>query len=409
MHILFISHYFPPEVNAPANRTYEHARRWAADGHQVTVITGVPNHPKGEIFPGYENKWIQEENRDGIRVIRTWMYLTANEGFLRRTLSYVLFATTAVCASLGAPRPDVVVATSPQFFVGIAGLVVACLKGRPFVLEVRDLWPESIVALGQLRNAHAIRLLEGIETLLYRSAAGIVVLTRTFADHIRARGVAGDRIELIYNGIDPALFSPAPPDQALLAANGLSGRFLVAYVGTLGLAHGLGTLIDTAELLRDRQDMMFLLIGDGADRDRLDQEITRRGLSNVRLLGLRPRAEIPAWLASTDCLLVLLRDLPIFETVIPSKFFEFLAQERAVIVAARGEIRRMAEEAKAALVIDPERSDQLAHAILEVREHPEEARARARTGRLWVEGGFLRDDLARRMERFLVRTVERGS
>jgi glycosyltransferase involved in cell wall biosynthesis len=409
VHILFITHYFPPEVNAPANRTHEHARRWVADGHRVTVITGVPNHPRGAIFPGYRNRWLQEETLDGIRVLRTWMYLTANEGFLRRTLNYVLFAATVVLASPRVARPDVVVATSPQFFVGLAGMVVSRLKRRPFVLEVRDLWPDSIVALGQLRSRRAIRLLEAVETLLYRSAAGIVVVTRTFVEHIRARGIAADRIELIYNGIDPALFHPAPRDEALLAKNGLSARFLVAYVGTLGLAHGLATLIETAERLREEPEILFLLIGDGADRERLEQEIADRGLQNIRLLGLRPRAEIPAWLASIDCLLVMLRDLPVFETVIPSKFFEFLAQERPVIVAARGEIRRMAAEAKAALVIDPERADQLAAAVLEVRARPEEARARALAGRLWVEEGFLRDALAQRMERFLERTVRRTS
>ena len=152
MHILFISHYFPPEVNAPANRTYEHARRWAADGHQVTVITGVPNHPKGEIFPGYENKWIQEENRDGIRVIRTWMYLGSSSNVITRSLNYVLFAFTVLYASFLAKDPDVVVATTPQFFSGVAGVIVSRIKRRPFVLEVRDLWPDSIVQLLQLRR-----------------------------------------------------------------------------------------------------------------------------------------------------------------------------------------------------------------------------------------------------------------
>ena len=180
MRILFLTHYFPPEVNAPANRTYEHARRWAADGHEVTVITGVPNHPKGELFEGYRNRWLQREEMDGIRVIRTWMYLASNQGFLHRTLNYVLFAVTAVLASFRADRPDVVVATSPQIFCGLAGAVISYLKWRPFVLEVRDLWPDSIVALGQLSNRHVIRGLEAIESALYRSAAGIVVNTRSF-------------------------------------------------------------------------------------------------------------------------------------------------------------------------------------------------------------------------------------
>ena len=402
MHVLFLSHYFPPEVNAPANRTFEHARRWVADGHRVTVITGVPNHPKGELFPGYRNRWIQEETRDGIRVVRTWMYLTANEGFLRRTLNYVLFAVTAVLASLRIDRPDVVVATSPQFFCGLAGAVVARLKRRPFVLEVRDLWPDSIVQLGQLHDRRAVRLLEALESALYRSAAGIVVVTRAFVDHIAARGIPRERILFVPNGIEPELFQPRAPDRELLRRHGLEGKFLVAYVGTLGLAHGLVTIVEAAERLRDEKDVVFLLIGDGADRSRLEQEIARRGLGNVRLLGLRPREEIPAWLSVIDLTLVVLRDLPVFATVIPSKVFEFLAQERPMLLSApRGEIRSLVEEAKAGFVIEPEDPDALARAVLAVRADPVDAASRARAGRELVERDYLRDRLARRMVAFL--------
>lgn len=405
MHVLFLSHYFPPEVNAPANRTFEHARRWVADGHRVTVVTGVPNHPKGELFPGYRNRLVQEEQMHGIRVIRTWMYLTANEGFLRRTLNYVLFAAAAVLASLRAERPDVVVATSPQFFCGIAGAVVARLKRRPFVLEVRDLWPDSIVQLGQLRSPRAVRFLETIESALYRSAAGIVVVTRSFADHIAARGIPRERIAFVPNGIDPELFrprAPGPAEHALLRENGLEGKFLVAYVGTLGLAHGLVTIVDAAERLRDEKDIVFLLIGDGAERARLEAEIARRGLTNVRLLGLRPRSEIPSWLAVIDLCLVMLRDLPVFATVIPSKVFETLAQERPMLLAApRGEIRSLVEEPKAGFVIEPEDADALAGTVLAARANPADAAARARAGREWVERDYLRDALARRMAAFL--------
>lgn len=405
MRILLLSHYFPPEVNAPANRAHEHARCWVRDGHEVTIITGVPNHPRGSLFEGYRNRWIQEERVDGIRVVRTWMYLTANEGFLRRTLNYALFGLTAVLASFRVARPDVVVATSPQFFCGLAGAVVARLKRRPFVLELRDLWPESIVALGQLRDRRAIRALERVERALYRSADGIVVNTRAFIEHVARRGVPRDRIVLVYNGIDRSRFRPLPPDAELLRRHGLEGRFVAAYVGTLGLAHGLGTLLDAAERLRGREDMAFLLIGDGADRERLEREVAERRLGNVRLLGLRPRAEIPAWVASIDVAVVMLRDLPVFETVIPSKIFEFLAQERPVVLAARGEIRRLVEDAKAGFVIDPEDPDRLVEALEYVRSHPDEAAARARAGRAWVEENFVRDDLARHMASFLERVA----
>ena len=406
MRILFLSHYFPPEVNAPASRTHEHCREWVRQGHDVTVITGVPNHPRGVLFEGYENRLVQEEDVDGIRVIRTWMFLSANEGFLRRISNYVLFAVTASLLSFKAERPDVVVATSPQFFCGLAGMLVSRLRGAPFVLEVRDLWPESIAQLGQLRRGRLLRTLERMETLLYRSAAGIVVNTGAFIDHIAARGVAPEKIELVYNGIDPTLFRSQPPDDALLRKHGLKDKYLVAYIGTLGLAHGVETLLDAAERLRDHRDVHFLIIGDGAAREGLAAEAARRDLANVSLLGLRPRSEIPGWIASIDLLVVLLRNLDIFRSVIPSKIFEFCAQERPVIVSSpRGEIRRLIEAADAARFVDAEQPEALAEMILACRRAPEETAAMARRGREWVETEFVRDDLARRMLSFMQQVV----
>jgi glycosyltransferase involved in cell wall biosynthesis len=399
--ILFLTHYYPPEVNAPANRVHEHARVWVREGHEVTVVTGVPNHPRGEIFPGYENRWFQEEEIEGVRVLRTWMYITANEGFFRRTLNYVLFAITAVFAAMRADRPDVVVATSPQFFVGLAGAVVSRLRRRPFVLEVRDLWPDSIVQLGQMKRGLGVKILELLETALYRSAAGIVVVTRSFEAHIRRRGIDPDRISLIYNGIDVAKFHPRPANQELLREHGLEGQYLIAYVGTLGLAHGLPTVLSAAAMLRDRKELTFLFIGDGADRARLEGLAKEQGLDNVRFLGLQPREAIPDWLASIDLLLVMLRDLEVFHTVIPSKLFEFLAQERPVVLAAKGETREMVLATEAGWVIDPEDPDQLAEVIDQIRAQPEEAERRATAGREWVEREFRRDDLALRMAGFL--------
>jgi len=405
--ILFLTHYFPPEVNAPASRTYEHARRWVADGHDVTVITGVPNHPHGQLFPGYRNRWLQREEVDGIHVIRSWMYLTSNQGFTRRTLNYVLFAVTAVLASLRAPRPDVVIATSPQFFCGLAGAVVSRLKRRPFVLEVRDLWPDSIVQLGQLESGVVVRLLEAVETALYRSAAGIVVNTRAFIDHIAARGIPRERIELIYNGIDPDLFRPQPPDAELLREHGLEGKHVIAYIGTLGLAHGLATIVEAADLLRDDPRLAFVLIGDGADRERIETEARERSLTNLHMVGLRPRDEVPRWIASSALLLVMLRDLPVFRTVIPSKLFEFWAQERPIVLAApEGECRSLLEEDRSGYAIRPEDAASLAKAIRRVLDQPDDAAARARRGRERVERDFLRDELARRMARFLEHVIE---
>jgi len=399
--ILFFTHYYPPEVNAPANRVHEHARAWVQSGHQVTVITGVPNHPRGELFGGYENRWLQEERIDGVRVLRTWMYLTANEGFVRRTANYVAFMLTAILASFRAERPDIVVATSPQFFCGIAGAVVAVLKRRPFVLEVRDLWPESVVALGQLRRGSLpARLLERVERWLYHRARGVVVVTRAFARHVARCGVAERKIALVYNGIDGELWRPRAAAPALLARHGIGGEFRVGYVGTLGLAHGLMTVLEAAQKLADPR-VHFVFVGDGADRARIEHEAKQRGLANVHFTGLLPRAEVPDWLASLDVLLVMLRDLPVFETVIPSKLFEFAAMERPVILSApHGEVREMVEGADVGLAIDAEDAAQLASAIDALRRDPERARAIAARARVWAESGFRRELQAERMARF---------
>jgi glycosyltransferase involved in cell wall biosynthesis len=408
--ILFLTHYYPPEVNAPANRVHEHARAWVKDGHEVTVITGVPNHPRGRLFPGYRNRWLQEERIDGVRVLRTWMYLAANEGFVKRTASYVGFMLTAIVASFRAERPDVVVATSPQFFCGLAGAVVGALKRRPFVLEVRDLWPESIVALGQLRRGSpAARALEAIERWLYRRAQGVVVVTRAFARHVAARGVPESRIALVYNGIDGAAWTPRPASPALLARHGIGGSYRVGYVGTLGLAHGLATVLDAAQKLSGPlgcdakgPDVHFVFVGDGADRARIEQAARERGLANVHFTGLLPRSEVPEWLASLDVLLVMLRDLPVFETVIPSKLFEFAAMERPIILSApKGEVRDLVESAGVGVAIDAEDPEQLAEAIAALRRDPERARRLAARARAWAEQGFRREALARRMAEFL--------
>jgi glycosyltransferase involved in cell wall biosynthesis len=407
MKILFLSHYFPPEVNAPASRTHEHARRWVADGHQVTVITGVPNHPRGEIFPGYQNRWLHIEEVDGIRVIRTWMYLTPNEGFVKRTLNFILFAITAVLASFRAERPDVVVATSPQFFCGLAGAVVSLLKWRPFVLELRDLWPKSIIELGALSNRRAIRFLEWIETRLYRQADSIVVNTQAFIEHVVDRGVERSRVDLVYNGIDPELFYPLPKDEELLQFHDLEEKFVVSYIGTLGMAHGLMTILDAAEKLRHEPNIVFLLIGDGSDRERLRGEIETRQLANVRMLGLRPRAEIPGWIASSDVMLAMLRNLEVFETVIPSKIFEYMALERPVVLATpKGECRDLLVEHNAGFTIEPEDAAALVEVVEKIRNSPAQASQVANAGRALVQRDFIRDDQARKMLDFLIGTVD---
>ena len=263
--------------------------------------------------------------------------------------------------------------------------------------------------LDQLKEGPALRTLEVLERWMYREADGIVVNTQAFIEHITSAGVPRERIELVYNGIDANRFQPRPRDEELEKEFDLEGRTTVAYIGTLGLAHGLAAVIETADALRGEKEILFLLIGGGAEGDRLEKLIAERQLSNIRLIGLQPRDRMPAWIATVDILLVCLRDLPVFETVIPSKIFEFLAQQRPVIVTARGEIARMAQEADVALVTEPENPQALADAIQHVRAHPIEAQRRAATGAQWVQEQFLREHLAQKMLQFVEKTLEMRS
>ena len=258
MKILFLSDNFPPEINAPATRTYEHAVEWVRAGHQVTVITTAPNFPEGRLFGGYRNRLAHSETMDGIEVIRVKTYITANEGFLKRTLDYVSFMFTGGLAALFHPRPDVIVTTSPQFFCAMAGWVVTRLRRLPWVFELRDLWPASIVAVGAMKKSRAIRLLEWIELRMYRDADAVVSVTHAFKTDLVRRGIDPAKIHVVLNGVDLSLYRPMPKDEALLDQFDLRGKFVVGYLGTHGMAHALDKVVDAATILRDHPDIVFL-------------------------------------------------------------------------------------------------------------------------------------------------------
>ena len=294
MRILFLSDNFPPEGNAPATRLHEHATRWVRAGHEVTVITCAPNFPEGKLFPGYRNAWRQVEVLDGIRVVRVKTYITANEGFLKRTLDYVSFMLMGDADGLFERRPDVVVATSPQFFCAIAGWAVSVAKWRPFVFELRDLWPASITAVGAMKRGLVIRLLERIELFLYRRADAVVSVTESFREDLVARGIARDKIHVVINGVDLERYEPRPRDEALAREFGLAGKFVAGYMGTHGIAHALPKVLEAAERLRDRDDIAFFFAGSGAERARVEQIVAERELANVKLIPRQPKERMPA-------------------------------------------------------------------------------------------------------------------
>ena len=394
MHILFLTHYFHPEVNAPASRTYENAKRWVAMSHRVTVITCAPNHPNGVLYPGYRNRWAQWETIDGIRVLRVRTYLSANKGTVRRILNYVSYMVSAMGFSLLTGKVDLVVSTSPQFFSGAAGYGVSRLKRKPWVLEIRDLWPESIIAVGALRNRRIIGLLEAIETFLYRHADHVVALTEAFKRHIAARGVPKKNISVITNGADLTRFSPQARNNDFRSSHGLTEKCILSYVGTHGMAHGLDTVLRAAERLRNREDILFLLVGDGAERERLLAEKETMGLDNVLMLAQQPKENMPGIIGASDACMVLLKDTSLFRTVIPSKIFEDMAMARPIVMGVKGESREIVEKGRCGLCIDPENDRQLAAAAVRIADEPDLGERLGRDGRQFVSTFYSRDVLA---------------
>jgi glycosyltransferase involved in cell wall biosynthesis len=397
MRVLFLTDNFPPETNAPATRTYEHAKRWVAAGCGVTVVTGAPNFPAGRLFPGYRNRLWQRETVDGIDVVRVWTYITANEGMLRRTLDYVSFMVSATVASLFLRRADVVIATSPQFFAAVAGWMAAALRRRPFVMEVRDLWPDSIVAVGAMQENATIRMLRRLEHFLYRRAARIVSVTESFRRIIASGGISAEKIAVVRNGADLRDFTPAPKPVDLVERLGLQGHFVAGYIGTIGMAHGLATLLDAAAALKADDRIRFVVVGDGAERATLEREIRDRALTNVRFVGPVSRAEVLRYWQVLDAAVVLLRDTAVFRTVLPSKMFEAMACAKPIVLGVRGEACDLLEDARAGVAIPPEDPAALVSALRGLAEDPAKARALGAAGRDHVVRHFDRDRLALQM------------
>jgi glycosyltransferase involved in cell wall biosynthesis len=409
MHILFLTDNFPPEVNAPASRTFEHCRDWVQAGVNVTVITCPPNFPKGTIYAGYRNQLWQSEAIDGIRVVRVWSYITANEGFAGRILDYLSYMISAVLAAPFVRHVDVVIGTSPHFFTACGAYVVSRMKGVPFVFELRDIWPESIEAVGAIRSGLWLRLLERLELFLYRKAARIVALTNSFKARLTKRGVDPQKIEVITNGVDLTRFRPQPKDTELVARYGLEGKFVAGYVGTHGMAHGLSTLLAAAARIRDLPGgdrYRFLFLGDGATKRTLMEEAKSLGLDNVIFIDSVPKSEVARHWSLLDASIVHLRKLDLFTTVIPSKLFEAIAMGIPLLHGVSGESAEIVSREGLGIVFEPEDPEALLAALVELAEAPKD---QFRANCLSVAARYDRANLALRMLAIIHATVAESS
>lgn len=370
MHILFLTDNFPPEVNAPASRTFEHCREWVALGARVTVITCAPNFPHGKVFDGFQNRLWQCQMMDGVRVIRVWSFIAANEGFTLRVFDYISFMISGTLVSLFVHKADVVIGTSPQFFTVCAAWVVSRLKRIPWVFELRDIWPESIKVVGAMKDSFAIRLLERLELFLYRQATCIISVTQSFKSALIQRGIDGKKIEVITNGVDLAHFIPQKKDQELSIELGLHDRFVAGYIGTHGMAHGLETLLDAAQLIQihpDGENIRILFLGNGAKKAELIANAQSRGLTNVLFLDSISKAEVTRYWSLLDVSIIHLRKTELFASVIPSKLFECMGMGIPVLHGVAGESAQIVLAEQVGEVFESENAKQLIELLLDLK------------------------------------------
>lgn len=375
MRILFLTENFPPETNAAATRVYERACYWASWGHEVTILTCAPNFPHGKLFDGYKNHWRKVEEMGDLRIVRVKTYVAANEGTFRRTTDFVSFMISAFFAGLFEKRPDVVVSTSPQFFAAVGGWALGVVRRSPFVFELGDLWPASIVAVGAMREGPLIRILEKIELFLYRKSAAVVTLTHAFKENLISRGIDEKKITVVLNGADSWRYGPREADHEMSETYKIGSRFIVGYVGTHGMAHGLLNVLNAAELLSDRDDILFLFVGAGAERAMLIEVAKSRGLENVLFIEPQPKDRVPAVWSLCDVALISLRNNRVFGEVIPSKMFEAMAMGLPILAAIpKGEASRILEAEQAGMHVEAGKPRALADAVRLMCDYPDKRR-----------------------------------
>lgn len=401
MRILFITDNFPPEVNAPATRTFEHCKEWVKKGDEVTVITCAPNFPKGKVYDGYKNKLYQKEEIEGIKVIRVWSYVSANEGFAKRIIDFLSFAFMAFWAGLF-KGTDVIIATSPQFFTTWTAETLAVLKRKPWVFELRDIWPESIKAVGAISGDSKIfKTLEKIELRLYRRSKMVVSVTESFKNNLIERGIEGGKIKVVRNGANLDRFSRSGKDEHLLKKLKLKDKFVVGYVGTHGMAHKLDFILNSWP---SDESLHLMLMGDGAEKGKLQKLALELGLSNITFLDSVAKDEVPKVLSLMDVSLVPLKKSDLFKTVIPSKIFENSAMQIPILLGVEGESAGIINKYQAGLCFEPENKDDFLEKLRKLKDDKEFYES-CQEGCLNLAKAFDRKKMANDMRNYLLETV----
>lgn len=403
MRILFLTDNFPPETNAPASRTYEHCLKWTKMGYKITVITCFPNFPKGKVFEGYTNKLYKKENIEGITVIRVWSYITENNGFLKRILDYVSYALSSFIFGLFV-KTDFIIATSPQFFTAISARMLSLFRRIPWVMEVRDLWPDSIAAVGSMeKNSKAFKILKKIEHHLYESASKIIVVTDSFKEYLlRDHQIKPEKVGVFKNGVLVSNFNKSNPNEIIKSKKmlGLENKIVFSYIGTHGLAHGLRFILESISKIPN-PNLHFLFIGDGAEKQNLIKYSKSLHSKNFTFLNSVKKSEIPLYIDISDYSLVNLKKSDEFKNVIPSKIFENIAMYKPIILGVEGESKKLINNYEVGVCFEPENKESFLNAIIEIEK------INMKVFKLNCDEmlkDFNRDNIAEKMINFLLKT-----
>lgn len=407
MKILFLTQYCPPEVGAPQNRIFEFAKRLKKFGHEVTILTAMPNYPKGEIFNEYKDKKVVREEMDGIKIVRTSIYATKEKSFTKRLRNYLSFTFSSVFTGAKyIEKQDVIITESPPLFLGWSGYILSKKKKAKFVFNVSDLWPESAVKLDVLHNKALIKASTWLEEFCYKKASAVTGQTRGIVDNIVNRGFDKNKVHLITNGVDTEFFKKEKRDENFRKEIGIDGKFALCYAGIHGLAQGLEVIINAAEIIKEHEGIQIVFIGDGPEKNKLINMVKEKGLKNVSFLPIQPKANMPKIIASMDATIIPLKKLDIFKGALPSKMFEALASELPIVLAVEGEAEKLINNAKAGIVVEPENHKEIAEAILKLYNDKELRDNLGHNGRKYVIDNYSRESISRKLENILLKLVE---
>jgi len=401
--LLLVHQVFTLPGEGGGTRHYELARYLQADAVETTVITSDVKYMTGRRLTDHR-RLVTEETVDGIRILRAWTYAATNASYLRRVFSFVSFMLTSLWAGLvEAGRPDLVWGTSPPLFQAVTAWLLAALRRRPFLLEIRDLWPEFAIGMGVLKNRLLIWLSRRLELFLYARATHLMVNSPAYRDYLKGKGVPEGKISLIPNGVDPDMFNPENRGAWVREKYDLHGKFVVTYAGALGQANDIPAILRAAARLRDEPRVHFLLVGDGKERPSLERQAAEMGLSNLTFLPWASKSEMADILGASDACLATLMDIPMFRTTYPNKVFDYMAAGRPTILAIDGVIRKVIEDAEGGVAVACGDEAAIAAAVGELSRDPERCRRLGAQARRHVVAHFNRHDQAAALSRLLRR------